>query len=132
MAVIPTNSPARRTYRETANGSAQAVVVENQSPPAGLEIGFRTTTLSVGDTAVQLPALAFADRKSVSIQNKGSVILYIGQTNTVTAGATDGSLTDGLEVFPGGFFNIDLANDVDIFGICAAGQSVLVKITEYA
>jgi hypothetical protein len=98
--------------------------------PSGLDIGLRITTLTVGDTATALPATAFSNRESISIQNKGTVTVYLGNSD-VTADTVVGT-TSGYELLPGGFFNIDITPDIVLYGRCASGQSAIIKILEIA
>lgn len=96
--------------------------------PAGLRTAGRITTMLVGVTAVQLPATALANRNAMSITNLSSQILYIGFDASVTADSAIGT-TAGWEVGIGEGFNIDITNNIPLYGIVASGTA-LIKIME--
>jgi len=97
--------------------------------PSGLSTDFKTTTLLVGDTETALPTTPIVGRVSISIRNlSSSNSVYIGLTG-VTAG--DGiSTTNGWNLDPNSSFNMDLAADIVIYGICTGGNTAIVKIAE--
>lgn len=99
---------------------------------SGLQIGFTTTTLIVGDTVTALPATVLPMRNSIVITNKSTTeTLYIADNLLVTADSVVGT-TSGHEIPPGEAFNVDLAGDVIIYGVAPTGKTILVKVTELA
>lgn len=99
---------------------------------SGLQTGGRVTTMMVGDTAVPLPAIPLADRNAISVRNLSSTDkLYIGYSTAVTADRVIG-VTSGDEVDPDAGFNVDVTDEVVIYGICEAGKSVMIKVHELA
>jgi hypothetical protein len=98
--------------------------------PTGLRIGLLTTCMDVSTTAVKLPATPLTSRNSMSIYNLSETdILYIGNSD-VTADRTNGN-TAGWEIPPEGMFNVDLSDQIEIYGRIASG-TIQVKIIEYA
>lgn len=98
--------------------------------PGGLRNAFLVTTLDMTDTAGTIPGTALTDRNAVSIHNLStSVTIYIGPANTVTADRVNGT-TSGWELGPGEFFNLDVTDNIPLYGICPSGQSAQVKVME--
>lgn len=98
--------------------------------PSGLDVAIKTTTMTVGSTAVALPATALEGRNSIILHNKSiTETLYIGNDD-VTADTVNGT-TSGYELAPGAFFNIDITDNIVIYGI-TEGATITVKVTEVA
>jgi len=105
--------------------------VEGSFSPSGLSQAGRNTTLSVGTTAVAIPASALTDRNSMLIRNLDATVdLYIGFDTGVTATQTVGT-TSGWLVGPNETYNVDIKDDILIYGIVASG-SILVQVQEFA
>jgi hypothetical protein len=86
--------------------------------------------MQVTDTATLLPAAALADRNAISIVNlSGADTLYIGEAATVTADRALG-VTAGWEVGPGESFNVDITDDIAIYGVAEAGKTITIKVLE--
>lgn len=98
--------------------------------PTGLTKGLLVTTMTITDVAVKLPLSALLKRNAISIQNKGIEMLYLGNAN-VTADSVEG-ITSGWEVFAKSYMNFDITDDIEIYGICETGKTVLIKILELA
>jgi hypothetical protein len=78
--------------------------------------------ITVGTTAVALPAAPLAARKNLMIQMLSGGSLYIGSATVTSSGATRGPLLGR-----GGFVTLDVSDDVDVYGIAdAAGKDVAV------
>ncbi len=76
--------------------------------------------VTVGTTAVALPAAPLANRESIMIQMLSGGQLYIGSATVTSSGATR-----GIRLGNGGFVNLDISDDVDVYGIAdAAGKDV--------
>jgi hypothetical protein len=98
---------------------------------SGLQIGFKITTMTIGDTEVAIPATALTDRNSFSLVNLSETdTLYLGNTG-VTADRVTG-ITSGWEVGPNESFNIDITEDIIMYGICESGKTVQIKLFEVA
>jgi len=98
---------------------------------SGLSTAGRNTTLSVGTTAIPLPATPLTDRNALSIRNLDLVSnLFIGFADTVTATTTVGTLS-GWIVGPNETYNVDIQDDIIIFGIIASG-TIKVQVQELA
>ncbi len=95
---------------------------------SGLKNGLTITTLTVTDVLTALPATPRPLRNSISVMNKGSDILYIGDAS-VTAGDAIGT-TSGWDVFPGDIYNTDITDAIILYGIASAGKTILVKVFE--
>ena len=78
--------------------------------------------VSVGNTATKLPTTPLTNRLNVTIQNQGNNPVFIGSSTVTTAGAAA-----GYKILPNAGFMFTIEDDVDIYGIVAAGtENVLV------
>ena len=111
-------------------GSVDASVTGELSI-TGLQIAIRTTTMDVTDVATALPSTALAQRNAITIVNySAGDILYIGNSD-VTADRVNGT-TSGYEVNPGEGFNLDITENIVLYGRAAAGKTIKIKVTEVA
>jgi hypothetical protein len=78
--------------------------------------------ITVGTTAVALPAAPLTARKNLMIQMLSGGSLYIGSATVTSSGATRGPLLGR-----GGFVTLDVSDDIDVYGIAdAAGKDVAI------
>ncbi len=94
---------------------------ENKKATPVLEVfqNLAHQTISVGTTAVKLPATELIDRKSIIIQNKmAAKNVYLG-TSVVTA---DDAATGGYKLRSNSEIQINL-NNHDIYAIVASGTA---------
>lgn len=88
----------------------------NSSANVGMTVGTET----VGLTAVELAATPLAGRRFITIQNEGSVDVFIGHANTVTT-------ANGIKVSKKSSATFELGEDIDVWAISgSAGQDVRV------
>jgi len=100
--------------------------------PSGLNTAMITTTMNVTDVAGKLPVIPLTDRNSIIIHNTDTVnTIYIGTSSEVVAGRTIGT-TSGYELAPQSYFNIDVTEDIEIYGVAESGKTILVKVLEIA
>jgi len=100
--------------------------------PSGLTVAGSVKTLDISSTAIAIPATALSMRNSLSLTNLSLVdILYVGFTASVTADRALGS-NAGWEVGPNEGFNLDIKDNIVIYGITEVGKTVRVKIMELA
>ncbi len=85
-----------------------------------LDYGMENTVVSVGTTAVALPATALSGRKSIIVKNVSSGVVYLGKSD-VTADTTTG--TGGFQLAQNATFQGDLGENVILYGIVASGTS---------
>lgn len=112
--------PTRYAIRTSATGTFSLT---------GLNNAIKVTTMQVTDTETALPVVALTNRNSIIIHNTDTVeTLYIGATG-VTANRTLGT-NAGLEVNAQSYFNIDITEDIILYGIVESGKTIVVKITE--
>lgn len=98
----------------------------------GLKVSGRNTTMDVSDVAITLPAAPLTARNSLSLTNLSTVdTLYIGFASNVTPDRALGT-TAGWEVGPNEGFNLDIQDNILIYGITEAGKTVRIKIMELA
>lgn len=90
----------------------------------GLSIAQRNSVFIVGDTPIKLPTNPLEKRNTMSIHNKH-------ETETLYIGASGVGVND-WEVPPNGFYGVDIAPDIDIYGTYAPGVSGTVKVRELA
>lgn len=96
--------------------------------PSGLHVAGRVTTMSVSTSAVALPATALTNRNAISVTNLStSQTLFIGFSSSVTADRAIGT-NAGWEIGPNEGFNLDIKDNIVIYGISAG--SITVKIME--
>lgn len=99
--------------------------------PSGLNVGFRITTMEIGDTATAIPTSPFSQRNSLSVVNlSDNDVLYIGNSD-VTADRVLGT-TSGWEVNPAESFNVDITDSIILYGIAPTGKTITVKVIEIA
>lgn len=96
--------------------------------PSGLRTSIKNTTLSIGTTAVPIPAIALSNRNSINVYNKGTSILYVGPSNVT---ADDNASTGGWEVEANSYFSLDITDGIVLYGIRAT-LSEAVKVMELA
>lgn len=78
--------------------------------------------VTVGTTAVALPAAPLAARKNIMVQMLDNGSLYIGSATVTNTGATRGPLLGR-----GGFVTLDISDDIDLYGVAdAAGKNVAI------
>lgn len=82
----------------------------------------KTQVVSVTTSATKLPSTPLVGRQYVSIQNVGTVTVYIG-SSTVTA---DTASTGGTQLLPYAKITRDYDNTVDVYGITASGTANVV------
>lgn len=78
--------------------------------------------VSVTAVATKLPTTPLAGRKTIVIQNLSSNIVYIGSSTVTTTGATRGHALDTQY----DSIAIDLASNVDLYGIAGSASDVSV------
>lgn len=85
-------------------------------------VALEHSVVTVGATAVTLPASALAGRKKVTVQNVSANPIWVGKSSVTTSGATR-----GLKLEKGAEASFNLSAGVVLYGIAAgAGNDVLV------
>lgn len=117
VAVTPGTGESIHTQTRTL---ADATTVDSQVIVVGGTAGTPlASAVTVGVTAVALPASALADRKALYIFNNGSVPIYVGGSAVTTA--------TGVPVKPGRGQGFDAAAACVLYAISGtAGQNVRV------
>jgi len=82
---------------------------------------FKQSAVTVSNTATLIPATALAKRNSILITNNGGNAIYIGASDVTTA--------NGFPLHPRAVVQIDIQDNVDIYGITASG-TVDIRIVE--
>lgn len=78
--------------------------------------------ITVGTTAIPLPAVPLAGRVNLVIMNSGTKTVFLGSSTVTNVGATRGPYLE-----KGGSMSLDVAPNVDVYGIAAAaGGEVLI------
>jgi hypothetical protein len=99
---------------------------------SGLSKELKVTTMKVTDVATKIPATPLTDRNHIEIHNLSTTeTLFILENNTVTADRVVG-LTSGKEILPNSFYNLDIKDVIELWGIVAAGKEIFIKVTEVA
>ena len=103
---------------------------EIDSNPQGLKGEWRITTVLVTDVATLLPISQLADRNFIRIENtEPSKSVFVGPNNLVTPNLIIGT-TSGKRLDPGESVNFDFKGNLVVYGICEAGKTAIVQITE--
>ena len=112
-----TATSANGDYSQISVNGKGAMYVKDIANGANLQ-----QVITVGTTAVQLPALSLANRSSMMIQMLSGGQLYLGSSTVGNSGATRGFLLGN-----GGFVSLDVGPACAIYGIAnAAGKDVMV------
>ena len=112
-----TATSANGDYSQISVNGKGAMYVKDIANGANLQ-----QVITVGTTAVQLPALSLANRSSMMIQMLSGGQLYLGSSTVGNSGATRGFLLGN-----GGFVSLDVGPACAIYGIAnAAGKDVVV------
>lgn len=85
---------------------------------------WKTSQVSVTNSATQIAATPLTGRKRIIIQNVGAQDIYVKDANTVAA-ATDGKIAKGAS------FEMILGASATIYGITASGSSD-IRVWEFA
>lgn len=97
-----------------SNGELKVVDIANSS--------VLQAQVTVGTTAVALPASPLANRKSLVIQNTSSATIFIGSATVTTSGATV-----GIQLLKGGSMEIDAGPSCIVYAIAgSAGNNIAV------
>ena len=113
------------------NTDSEKIPVDADVVFSGLKTALATTIQNVTSTASTLPGTALTGRNSLSVVNLDDTeTLYIGNSD-VEANRTVGG-KGGWEVGPLESFNLDITDNISIYGITESGKTVLVKILELA
>lgn len=83
--------------------------------------------VSVTSTAAAVPAAPLANRKSLMIQNTGSVKMYVGSATVTTTGATA-----GIELNANGFMELEVGPAVPVFVVKAGAGGATLNVLEMA
>lgn len=129
--LLPENLPTLEISKFELDSSGYVQVrtsAKGTFTPSGLTTDGKITVMSISTTAVKIPSTPLANRNSMSVHNKSNTLtLYIGFDNGVTA---DDTSTGGWEIPPGGFFNTDITDNIEIWGISTG--SITIKVLELA
>lgn len=83
--------------------------------------------VSITSTASQVPAANLANRKSLMIQNTGSVKMYVGSATVTTTGATA-----GIELAANSFMELEVGPAVNVFVIKSGAGGATLNVLETA
>jgi len=98
---------------------------QGSSSIKGLSVDQDTKATLVADVPTPIPAIPLTARNHISIHNTSVTDkLYIGKITVNT--------TTGWELDIGEKTNVDITDAILIYGVCAAGKSVIVKSWEVA
>ena len=112
-----TATSANGDYSQISVNGKGAMYVKDIANGANLQ-----QVVTVGTSAVQLPASSLANRSSMMIQMLSGGQLYLGSSTVTNSGATRGFLLGN-----GGFVSLDVGPACAIYGVAnAAGKDVMV------
>lgn len=110
-----TNVNADGDYSSLQTWSEGSLKVVDISNGTILQQGLTATT-----TAAQMPAANLANRKTLMIQNTGSVKTYIGSSTVTATGATR-----GIELAGNSFIELEVGPAVNVFAITGSNTSTM-------
>lgn len=106
--------------------------ITGEFTPTGLKVEGKVTTMLVTDTVTAIPLLPLSERNSISLTNLSTIdTLYVGFHTGITADQALGT-TAGWEVGPQEGFNLDIQDDVILYGITETGKTIKIKVMELA
>lgn len=120
-------------FTGTTVGSSHAIdanivggVVSGNFSQAGLSIGIKTTTQTITDVAVPVPLTSFVNRNTMSVRVWGAATVYFGDSTVV--------YTSGYPKRQFEEISMDIKDNVavELWAVCAPGQSCEVRIMEIA
>ena len=127
--VVPESSA--EYYVKIGPTDGHPIIADGTFTFSGFRKTFLTTTMDVGDVAIEMPPVPTVDRNSISVANLSQTeTVYIGNID-VTADQVLGT-TSGHELPPNESFNLDIAADVILYARCESGKVARIKITETA
>lgn len=95
---------------------------------SGLRKRLKMTNMTVGDSAIAIPAVALSQRNSIIVENRDSVeSVFIGEADVTASGAFE-----GWQLSPTSFYSTDITDAIVLYAIAPAGKSVVIKIMELA
>jgi hypothetical protein len=113
------------TSMTSANGDYGSYTVDDRGAMYVKDIAAKSNlqqVVTVGTSAVALPASPLSGRSSMFIQMLSNGTLYLGSATVTSSGATR-----GLKINEGGFINVDVGPANLVYGIAnAAGKDVVV------
>jgi len=113
------------TVMTSASGDYASLSVDDRGAAYVKDIANKSNLqqiITVGTTAVALPAAPLTDRSSMMIQMLSGGSLYLGSATVTNSGATR-----GFQIGNGGFVTLDVGPSNAIYGIAnAAGKDVMV------
>lgn len=131
--ISPTiGDPAEYCLRVCQDGTVTITgAVTGSFQPSGLSTAGRNTTLDVTTVAIPLPLSALTGRNALSVRNLDvSTILYVGFDTSLTADSINGT-TSGWQVGPNETFNVDIQDDIVLYGIVSSG-TIKIQVQELA
>jgi hypothetical protein len=118
-AVAVTPGTGERIHTQTRLLSDGTTADTQVVAPGGVAGTPLSSAVTVGITAVPLPATALADRKALYVHNNGAVPIYIGGSGVTTS--------TGIPLLPGTGQGFDFAKPCVLYAISGtAGQNVRV------
>lgn len=123
---IALGDPSGNKVTTTLNGPMRGLDVNiiNGISVQGLNTAFKITTITITDVATKVTPTPLSGRNSVSIRNWGSNTVYFGNLNTVTS-------ADGYPKYSKEEMSLDI-KELDLYAVCATGQSTELRILEIA
>ena len=88
-----------------------------------IQFALKSSAVTITDSPTKIPTSPLDKRKSILIQNNGTVVAYLGASNVST--------TNGFPIYPRGVAHMTIEDTVDVFGIVATG-TVNFRILEGA
>lgn len=121
--LLPGAYPGAHSKNELRTRVGDGIVVLNPED-FSVSIGFRNLAITVGTSAVPLPANPLEYRRALVISNNGGNTIFIGDSSVTTS--------NGLPLAAGEKIAFDIQNNPNVVVYAVAGSDTDVRILELA
>lgn len=100
--------------------------IDGEFSPAGLRTALRSRAISITDVPTKIPLIPLVDRNTMSVRVWGAQVVFFG--------ASDVTAAQGYPKFQYEEISMDVQDDasVELYAVCASGQSSEVRVLEIA
>ena len=100
---------------------------------SGLKKAIRTCKITITDEATKIPVTPLTDRNTISVRVMGTAWVYFGKATVSVEGDVDGE-DAGYPKMQFEEMSVDIKDNpaVEMYAICEAGKSCVVRVIELA
>lgn len=99
-------------------------VVSGTFIPTGLMTAVKSQAFTVTDVAAKVPTTALTNRNGISIRVWGAPVVYFGNSSVTVAQGYPKQFREEII--------IDITDDIDLWAVCASGETSELRIMEVA